>query len=479
MANLNTNIFVLFGISAVLAFFFPLVRDKVFKELSLKPLLTSIVPFLATVVPFGALYGLSAFLGTSINVSLPCFLGAATLMFVLSRIGLPAPLRGVLLLAASVGWVVLSGDNMTAGLPSLMLGIVAMKLTDNLFLAEKSTYDDVVAPLALLGAVQWSSLHVEHPTWTTNGYIVLGTISVCLLLRVFQRPFMTDDRWLLKRIILSATGGLGVLLVINKLLLQTDMSHLALLVGGGMFATYLFQNVDAEGEDKVTASTAIQELIVIGVLTLVAARFFGTLGMLVLIPAAILPVRGGVAQYIGLFFLSRVLLQAFVVAYNSNVTGINLTHAYTSAALYAGFIIMAILFMLLRELTDQRIRLAVFLAAGLLVPMGANFYLHAEPTSSLLVAATVAGVMFACLGPALQKSETPLGFGNLLLMPTMMSVAGITFGTLIDSGVSASNEVRLGIIGGALALAIIATLISWYISRQGGGTKKPVAAASE
>jgi hypothetical protein len=241
-----------------------------------------------------------------------------------------------------------------------------------------------------------------------------------------------------------------------------------------MFCAYLFQNVDVEGEQTVTATVGIQQLIVIGVLTLVAARFFGAWGMLMLVPAAILPVRGGVAQYAGLFFLSRVLLQGFVTDYNANVTGINLTHAYTGAALYAGFIVMAILFMLLRELTDRRVRAGVFLAAGALVPMAADFYLHAEPASSLLVATTCAGVMLAVLGPALQRTEKPVGFGNLLLVPSMMAVAGITYGGLIETGVNATNETRLGIIGGAVALAVIAALIAWFISRQ-DASKKPVA----
>jgi len=39
MANLSPNILILFAISAALAFFFPLVRDGVIKQLSLKPLL--------------------------------------------------------------------------------------------------------------------------------------------------------------------------------------------------------------------------------------------------------------------------------------------------------------------------------------------------------------------------------------------------------------------------------------------------------
>lgn len=480
MANLNTSILILFGVCAALAFFFPLFRDGVAKQISAKGLVSGIVPFLLAMLPFAAMFGLAAFLQMNVAVTGPTFAVAALLGFLVGRVGLPSPLRGVLLLVASVVFTsFMPAEGLVEPIASAMLGLLASKLLDNLFFNDGvSTYDDVVPPLAWLGGVLW--LVLQHAgDEKTKACILLGTISVCLALRVVQRPFMTDDRWLVKRLVLSATGGLAALLVMTKIMLQTEVWNLALLVGAGMFAAYLFQNVDAEGEEKVSAAIGIQQLIVIGVLTLVANRFFGTWGMLMLVPAAILPVRGGFAQFAGLFFLSRVLLQAFVNQYNANVTGINLTHAYTSAALYAGFIVMAILFMMLRELTDRRLRLALFLAAGALVPMGANFYLHAEPTSSLLVASTVAAVMFAALGPALQRADRAIGFGNLILVPSMMSVAGITYGGLIEAGISANNETRLGILGGIVALAVVVGVVGWYISRRGGGTKQPVAAATE
>jgi hypothetical protein len=476
MANLNTNILILFGISAALAFFFPMIRDGVAKQLSAKGIVASLVPFLLTLLPFAAMFGLAAYLQMNVAVTAPAFFGASLLGWLLGRVGLPPLYRGILLASASVAFTCLMpSEGIAEPVAAAMLGLLATKFLDNLFLSESSTYEDVVPPLAWLGGVLWLALQNQPGDAVAKGAILLGTISVCFLLRVVQRPFMTDDRWLVKRVMLSATGGLAVLLVMTKIMLQTQAWNLALLVAAGMFCSYLFQNVDAEGEEKVTASIGIQELIVIGLLTLVANRFFGTWGMLVLVPAAILPVRGGFAQFAGMFFLSRVLLQGFVNQYNANVTGINLTHAYTGAALYAGFIVMGILFMMLRDITDRRIRLGVFLAAGALVPMGANFYLHAEPTSSLLVAATIAGVMFAALGPSLQRAEHSVGYGNLLLVPAMMSVAGITYGGLIEAGISATNETRLGILGGAVALALVTALVGWLTSRN--GAKKQAVAA--
>lgn len=477
MANLSTNILILFGISAALAFFFPLVRDGVLKGLSLKGLGPALLPFAFIIVPFAALFGLGAFLQLPVSTTLPCFAGAAILSFLLARTGMPSSLRGVLLLVASFAltWF-LNGEVFAQGIAAAILGLITAKIADNLLFADITTYDDVLTPIAWLGGTLWLHTNSSSGLNARDTSILLGTISICLLLRIFERPFMTDDRWLVKRVVLAATGGLAALLVITKLVLAPDFAKLALLIGGGMFATYLFQNIDTEGEDKISATAGIQMLIVIGVLTLVAERFFGMYGLLLLVPAALLPPRSGFAQYAGLYFVSRVLLQAFVLTYNSNVTGINVTHAYTGAALYAGFIAMAILFVLLREVVNPRGRCALFLAAGALIPIGANYYLHAEPTSSLLVAATVAAVMLAVLGPALQRNAA--GYGNLLLVPSMMAVSGITYGGLIEAGVSASNETRLIILGCAVGAVLVALLVSWFISRQPGG-KKPLPAASE
>ena len=478
MANLSHNILILFGISAALAFFFPFVRDGVLKQLSAQGLGKSTIAFVVAMLPFAAMFGLASYLQMNVAVSGPAFAGAAILAFVLSRVGLPAVYRGIVLLAASVALTSFTpADVLVSAASAAALGLLAAKLLDNLLFADGSTYEDAVIPLTWLGGALYLLTQSEGSDGI-KANMLLGVISVCLLLRIFQRPFMTDDRWLVKRCVLAATGGLGALLVMTKLLLQTDLWNMALLIGGAIFCAYLFQNADLEGEDKVSASTGIQQLIIIGVLTLVAARFFGTFGYIMLIPAAIVPFRGGIAQYAGMYFLSRVLVQAFVSTYNENVTGINLTHPYTGAAQYAGFMVVAVLFILLRQLSDRRARAGVFLLCAALVPMGADFYLHAEPTSSLLVAATVAGVMLAALGPALTRSEVPFGFGNLLVATSMMSVAGITYGGLVEAGVHATNETRLGILGGAVALALVGAVLTWLIGRRGDSSKKPLAAAA-
>jgi hypothetical protein len=332
-------------------------------------------------------------------------------------------------------------------------------------------------PLIWLTTVSWALTLDNKAIATQREGIILGIMAVAQLMRVMQRPFMKDDRWLVKRVVLATSAGLGVLLVLTKLVMNDAMQPLALLVGGGMFVTYLFQNMDKQGQDKVSGTTAVKLLILIGMLSMVAARFFGTFGLLALAPCALVAPWFSICQFAGLFFCVRTMLQLFINTYNSNVTGINIEHAYVGAAQYAGFIAVACMTMLLREIKDRRILTALFLGAGVLLPMASNYYLHAEPTSSMLVAGTVAAVILSILGPALIVSEESIGFENLLLLPAMMAAVGVTFGGLIEAGNAATNQFRAEILGYALGTLLLLLLISWSVNRFIFNKKQAVPAA--
>src|SRR5690242_4496750 len=97
VSQLGSSILILFGICAALAFLFPFFRDGVRKQLSLKPLLASWRPFALVVGVFAALFGVAGLLAAPIAVTLPCFLGAALLAFVVAKTGMPPLLRGVIL----------------------------------------------------------------------------------------------------------------------------------------------------------------------------------------------------------------------------------------------------------------------------------------------------------------------------------------------------------------------------------------------
>lgn len=474
MVTIHPGVLIFFVISCLISFAVPFLKDGVLKQLTHKAILASLVPFIVMTLPFAALFGLAVYLSVPVVDTLPCFLGAATLTFLLSKCGLPPRLVGVLLGAAAL---ILTMHAPTQGgvmmLSAALLGLVVPSVGESLLSGSEPRLDDILPALFWLSGVLWIQSSQQTSSMITYQNVLLGIISVCLILRVMQGPFMQDDRILLKRVVLAASGGLAVLIVITKLVMAMKLTVLALLVGTGLFATYLFLNMDAEGQHKVSGITGIKMLIVIGMFELVATRFFGMYGLVALAPVALVARRSGFAQYFGIFFAVRALLQVFIATYNENVTGINITHPYAGAALYAGLIAMAALTMLLREIVDRRLLAAVFLGVGAVVPMAANYYLHAEPTSSFLVAATAGAMIFAVLGPAFQQTETA-GYHNVLLMPAMMITVATTFGGLIEIGNSATNETKSVLLLWAIGLTVICFVVGWFITRNSGPTKATV-----
>src|SRR6185369_9754581 len=95
---------------------------------------------------------------------------------------------------------------------------------------------------------------------------------------------------------------------------------------------------------------ALKQLIVIGIFTLLASRLFGTVGVLVMAATTLVAIRGGVAQIAALFWITKTFAHAFTEQFNPNVTGINLTHPYSAAGLYAGFLIVVFASVLFRDL---------------------------------------------------------------------------------------------------------------------------------
>jgi hypothetical protein len=475
MVNPGTNILILFAIATGLAFFFPLWKDQVYKRLSPKSWREIVKPSILVMLPFVALFGLAGFLGCPVGVTLPCFIGAMASFLLCVRSGLTPQLASVLLLVAAVGFTFkVPADNVTLALSAAMMGLLVGKGTDSLLLSGERSLEDVIAPLSWLSGVLWLSTLSQSGVPSERQGLLMGVISVCLLLRIFGRPFMTDDRWLLKRIILATTGGLAVLMVITKLLYAMDLAPLSILVGAGMFATYLFQNVDIKKDEPAAVRMAcINLLIVVAALTMVATRIFGMYGLVVLVPSVLIAPRFSIAQFIGAFFAVRVLVQVFVSVYNSNVTGINIMHAYTGAAEYAGLLCMAVVAVLLRDVKNKPKLLALTLGTSAVVPIAANYYLHAEPTSSLLVAACAAAGILAVLGPVLQADGAELRYENLLLSPAIMSVVGITYSGLLDAGNNATNEFKTTVlgygIGGVVLCSLVGYLVFKHLSRTRAG----------
>ncbi|SRR5579875_12915 len=459
-------VLVLFAASALAAFAIPFLRGRVFAKMSWLPGWGWAKSFAAVLLPFLLLIAAGQFAHLQAAGSLRWFALAAALPFLLSRLSMPAPLNGVILLALTVVWTRCLPEAATAPVCfAAVAGLAVWKTAEHLLLSSGPTLEDLLPPLIWLVGLNWLQSAMPATAQASREGLLLGTLAVVLVMRLLQTPFLGVDKLFVKRIVLASSGGLFVLLIIMKLLVAPDLSRLAVLAGGGVFLSYLFQSLHKEEAADYGAVEAVTVLVLIGIFTLVATRLFGTFGLVVLAPTMLLSGRAGFAHAAALFWVARILVQSFVLSYVPNVTGINLTHAYTSAALYAGLLAAMLASLALRDLTDRRWLTAVFLAAGSLSPLAGDYFLHEEPTASFLVAAAVGAVLCAVLAPAMYRQSIP-GHESVLLLAVQMVAFALLGNELISLGNQGTAADKLVVLAaGAACLFVLTGLLYFAFSR--------------
>lgn len=473
MISVSNSVLTLFFASSLVVFLFRFIKDKEIERLDFKQIGGCLKVLAAVTIPFVAILLLAKVPDMQVASSWIYFFAGAAVPYILSQIGLNAWLRAILLLAIAVGGsLALPADSYAFPLIGALTGLSVWKTAENLLKKPGCELEDFIPSFLWLTGIYWikTSSGAAHPEIQYG--LLLGTLAVGILLRWVQMPLLPDDKVYLKRIVLATTGGLAVLIVINKLLLGTSIMTIASLAGAGFFLTYLFEAMDKPcdrpADEPPSAVKALKSLIFIGIFTLLATRLFGMEGLLVLAATTIVGSKPGTARVAAIFWGARVLLQAFVFQFNANVTGINLMHPYTSAALYAGFILVAVTSIFIRDVKDTRILTAIFLIVGSVAAPASNFFIHEEPTGALIVAASVAAVLLSVLASSLYK-ETIEEHSTLMLLPVQMISFAILTNELIAKGNEATVHdklVAMAILGG---IGILAAIVNHVVISGGPG----------
>src|SRR5205085_10104556 len=125
----------------------------------------------------------------------PYFAGAAILAFLLSRVGLPPRLSGVLLMAGALLLTMkVPADGGSISVVAALLGLLAFKLSDSMYLSDQSSLDDLIPAFCWLSGVLVLSELVTKSQIPIMEGALLGAISVAIMLHVMQGPFMHDDK---------------------------------------------------------------------------------------------------------------------------------------------------------------------------------------------------------------------------------------------------------------------------------------------
>jgi len=467
--TLSTGVLLVFLFAVLVAYLVPFIQEQMLKKLTLPLDWQSWRGLASVLLPFVVLFLVGQAFKLEAGNGLAYFVFGALVPFAISRSGLPPRLVGIMLLAIGVLLTLFLPDALAGvKLYAILAGLMVWKTAENLLWSKTPSLEDLLPALVWMVGTAWIKAALPDSQVSARESFLLAALSAGLLLRLIQSPFLGGDRLYLKRICLATSGGLALLIMTTKLLLAPALAPLAGLAGAGMFLTYLFDEIQAQSEKSTRAAEALKILILIGIFTLLAARLFGTFGWLVLAAATIISTRPGAAVYAGMFWIVRTWLQDFVVEYVPNVTGINLMHPYCSAALYAGMLLVVLLSVLVRDLTDRRWSATLLLAAGVLSPLVSTYVLHAEPTASLIVASTVAAALMVVLAPALYRAEVP-GHESLILVPAQMVVFAQLTHELISAGDLATNATRMTVLAYfTAALIVLSFLLKWLFSRASG-----------
>jgi hypothetical protein len=465
----NSVVQMFFGVTAIV-FLWRFIREKEWTKFSTAHLESSWKYVLVITALFAAAFaGLNAF-NAGLLAGACYFAGAFLISFLLSEIDLTPYLRGLLLLAASVGLTILvPKESLQLAISSSLCGLAVWKLSSNIMRSETATLLDFLPPFVWLVSVMWWSVaHVSQASALNLG-VILGALTVSQFLRWAQMPLLHEDPVYLKRIMLSASGGLMLLIMITKMLLATKLSIIAAVAGAGFLMSFIFDSLDnAKFESSVQNS--LTKLILVGALLLAGSRLFGTEASLVLAASAVLVQRSGLAQVAGLFFGLRVLQQSFDELFNSNVTGININHEYVNAAFFLAFVLAAVLAAALRDYKPTKF-LAGFASLACFLVAGASCYLlHSEPTAALIAGAVMAATILAMTGKWLLKEETGSS-QNVILLPAIIGSSCVAAYPLLEAGNEAVMKDRLLMIGALAVFFLIAAIISFAIG--GGFRKKP------
>jgi hypothetical protein len=462
MVSIPSPVIILFVICALIAFASPLSKDKADTNVSIYKSNKPILFFGLYSLPFVLFFILLGQLGVALTATLPYFLVLFVLASLLNFIGLPAGSRSILILVASfIATFLCPGEQLILAIPSMLLSLVAIKFADSICWSNDKSVEDILPAISWMAGVLWVN---KAGIADGNIYLglLLGTISIVIFLRTIQTSVISNDKSYIARIILATTAGLLGLLLINKLLLAPQMAKISYLIGAGVFVHYLLGSLSNNDNQFDKTMNAVKALILIGLLSLVAVRIFGIYGLIVLAPTALILEKATFVQCGGLFYIARILLQVFIIAFNHNVTGINITHAYCNAALYGGFAVILILCLLYEVIQNKKILLSLVAGIGILLPVFANYFLHAEPTGSLMVSLLMSGTMLAIAAPIIKK-EYSERYMDLLLMPIMVISVSLLSNGLLDLGEQATINSKLIIIASAVLIVLVSTaFIYWY-----------------
>ncbi|NJK62861.1 MAG: hypothetical protein HC921_09415 [Synechococcaceae cyanobacterium SM2_3_1] len=211
---------------------------------------------------------------------------------------------------------------------------------------------------------------------------------------------------------------------------------------------------------------AVMGVILVGGGGLLALRLGGSYGA-ALLGIGALTFRSYWGTVAALFLAVRPLTQSLLYQTDLNLSGINLTHTYTYAALYLGMASMILAFVaswLFTATAPLRTTVALTVACVALTAM-VGYFIHLEPQSAFLLGSLIVALMAAALTPALSAGAVSasdwLGIQGLLFA-ILATLTALLTPELTLAGTEATRLTRLLVFAVLLLLLTGIWGLSWY-----------------
>lgn len=468
--TLTVPLILLFYAVLLVLFFWRFIRDKDYENFSAAGIAANARTYFLFLVPLVLLFGLAGILGISFGAvsQFGWMLVGFVVPALVSSSGISIQARSLIILALSVlSSLFFGGETLVLNFSSYLVGLLSWKTVDYLLIQGESTLEDALPSLLWLAGIFWTQT-VDTGNWLAlHQKMILGTMTVVLFMKLMQGPYLTNDKLYLKRIGLASFGLLCLLIYVNQLMSAWELGKLTVIAGVGFFLAYLFDAMDLQdNEEKITVLHDIKKVLFIGIFTLLISRLFGMFGLVILGAAMLVSTTSGIALLAAAFWIARVLVQTFIFDFNSNITGINIMHSYTGAALFAGFFLVVALSLLIKKLESRLITSILFATALVMAPVTAVYFLHAEPAASLLYSSLVASVLVGLMAPSIYGEEASFRQGALLLIPSQLTSFAILANQLIEKGNNAGTQERMIALVVACVLASLVLLLIQFLTKK-------------
>jgi hypothetical protein len=412
-------------------------------------------PFGAMLGGFLLLYLLAYFAHLHFTPGIGYFLGGFLLPLGLSSITVPQRWRQMILLLVIMGLTLMQPQMSVVSLGSLSLlwGLIGYQITATLTGAtNRLESTDMLPALAWLSGEYWIHLTLADTQIPLYHNLLVSFLGIALLMRELGR--MSFKAAFMRYLVPVVAAGLIAWVLTRHILLQANGLSWGGLIMGSLVLLYGIAGFEDGEQDNPL--TGVMVLMLMGMGTLAASRLFGTFGWVTLLVLASTVNRSRFVVWAGLFWLARILLQAFIYQYNPNITGINMLHAYASASLYAGVVLVLLLPQFLQSAVPAWKKGLGLVVLSIGAPLLANFFLHAEPSSGFLLSTivTTVAVVFLTLLRSVGQSVQEL----MMLMPVQLVLTALVGNDLLEMGLDTTLMVKI-IVLVVIAVVFLGSLI--------------------